>query len=134
MKKVGAELCFLSEENAWEEKQAEIKLSKIVDLRTCYHRSLIHLDDLTFDFVDFPRTFTKFRKLVEKDWYIRSLKKLPLSIPEDSYAQSKIPTLEDLDSTKTFTAVGHTLILKVELIGVIKEFMNGFGKEMCFKL
>ena len=100
MKEVGAQLCFLSEENAWEEKQAEIKLSKIVDLRTCYHRSLIHLEDLTFDFVDFPRTFTKFRKLVEKDWYIRSLKKLPLSIPEDSYSQSKIPALEDFGFNK----------------------------------
>ena len=77
MEQVGATLCFVSDENAWEEKEAEDELSRIVNLRTIYSKTLLHLDDLPFDLEALPETFSNFRKLVEKQWIVRSSLELP---------------------------------------------------------
>ena len=61
MEEMGAECCFLSEENAFEEKSTERKLTQIVPVRLEYSRTLIHLNDLPFDLEILPETFSKFR-------------------------------------------------------------------------
>ena len=71
MGKVGAETCFISEENAWEEKWVENQLSQNSSLRLEYSRTLIHINDLPFNLTDLPDSFSKFRKLVENQWYVR---------------------------------------------------------------
>ena len=57
MEQVGATLCFVSDENAWEEKEAEDELSRMVNLRTIYSKTLLHLDDLPFDLEALPKHF-----------------------------------------------------------------------------
>ena len=80
MKEVGAGICFISEENAYEEKKAEDTLSRCVPLRKGHDRTLIHIHDLPFQLHDLPETFSKFRKLVEKDLQISRCLKEPANL------------------------------------------------------
>lgn len=95
MEEMGAECCFLSEENAFEEKSTERKLTQIVPVRLEYSRTLIHLNDLPFDLENLPETFSKFRKLVEKNWFIRSCIESPVQLFSDSNPSSTIPNLNN---------------------------------------
>ncbi|MAE53005.1 MAG: deoxyribodipyrimidine photolyase [Opitutae bacterium] len=96
MEQVGATLCFVSDENAWEEKEAEDELSRMVNLRTIYSKTLLHLDDLPFDLEALPETFSNFRKLVEKQWIVRSSLETPDTLDLSPNPVSKLPNLREL--------------------------------------
>lgn len=95
MEEVGADICFLSEENAWEEKGVENSLSKIVHLRTDYNKTLIHLKDLPFEFKNLPETFSKFRKLVEGNWQVDTCVGSVNVIHSSCHKISTLPPLKD---------------------------------------
>jgi len=97
MTEVKADTCFMSEENAWEERQAEKSLSEKVSLTTFYDKTLLHLNDLPFDLNKLPPSFSKFRNTVEKNWEIRTY---PPSLKDQdkiSNRSGRLPTLFDLN-------------------------------------
>jgi len=94
MEDVGAEKCFISEENAWEEKNSEKALGQIIHLELAYNKTLIHNEDLPFDLVDLPQTFSKFRKLVEAKWHIRPDLRPPDSLNHTGKFSTELPSLK----------------------------------------
>ena len=96
MNQLGADTCFMSEENAWEERTIEQTLSQIVPFQSKYSKTLIHLDDLPFDLPSLPKTFSKFRILVEKNLSIRSCCDAPKFLSNPRSRSSTCPSLEEL--------------------------------------
>ena len=95
MQEINAECCFLSEENAFEEKRVEFELSQRIRIQLEYSKTLIHLNDLPFDLKNLPETFSRFRKLVEKNWYIRSCLDSPIHLSSISNHLTNLPKLND---------------------------------------
>ncbi len=101
--------CFISEEDAWEEKQSEIKLRDCIAISKFNGSTLIDPSDLPFNLSDLPDTFSKFRKIVEKNLKIRTVisKKPPkLFYSENSSnvpsIESIFPSLEEKDHRSEF--------------------------------
>lgn len=67
MQKLGADCCYMQAHSAHEEKGEEYKLGRLVNLKLVEGSTLIHPDDFSTPVKSFPETFTKFRKLVEKE-------------------------------------------------------------------
>jgi hypothetical protein len=59
MDKHRAEICFLSQESAWEEKKTEEALSKVVPTTLVSNAALLHPNDLPFALSELPETFTQ---------------------------------------------------------------------------
>lgn len=85
---------FYHSEDAWEEQQVEKTLIRQVDIEHNYFRgsSLFHLDDIPYEPANIPKTFTSFRKQVEKKSSVRKCFPNPekLSLP-DGVNGGKIP-------------------------------------------
>jgi deoxyribodipyrimidine photo-lyase len=96
MEEVGAVICFISEENAYEEKLSEDALSGCVPLRKGYGKTLIHLHDLPCRLIDLPETFSKFRILVEKDLQISRCVEEPLTLHTSKTLNTSLPSLREL--------------------------------------
>ncbi|MEK9771940.1 MAG: DASH family cryptochrome [Opitutae bacterium] len=96
MERVGANFCYISQENAWEEKEAEDALSRKVPTQVDHSKTLVHLNDLPFLLEDLPKTFSKFRKLVEKQWVVRPSLAMIDTLNSPSLPLTKLPSLTDL--------------------------------------
>jgi len=96
MEEVGADICFISEENAYEEKKAEDALSGCVPLQKGHGRTLIHQHDLPFQLNDLPETFSKFRKLVEKDLQISRCLEEPVNLNTSKSLNTALPSLREM--------------------------------------
>jgi deoxyribodipyrimidine photo-lyase len=107
MDEVHADICFLSEENAWNEKEAENSLSQKVHLKTAYDKTLIHLADLPFSLDQLPDSFSKFRKSVETNWNIRSCISSDLTASKITKSRGNLPALRDFGITQKTSPKGY---------------------------
>ncbi len=67
MKQLGSDICFMQAHSAYNEKLDEVALAKKVNLILEDGATMIHADDFENLNIDFPETFTQFRKQVEKN-------------------------------------------------------------------
>lgn len=78
------------------EKSLELTVPAGVKINYSWNQTLFHINELPFKLKDLPRVFTDFRKICEKEWFIREL----IKTPEDSIflkgLNGKIPTLAQL--------------------------------------
>lgn len=118
------------------------KVSSQVDFHSCYDQFLFHPDDIPFNFLETPKIFTVFRKILEKQAKIRPLVSSPSQHESALLAfEPPIPSLEDL-GFKTPEPTPHSAFpfpggesaaldrleyyfFKTKALGVYKKTRNG---------
>lgn len=107
MDKVNADTCFISEENAWDERLAEKSLSQKVSLKTFYDKTLIHLNDLPFKLEQLTPSFSKFRNRVEKQWEVRDCTPPLKGLNKISDRSNGLPSLAYLQIKEKVLSQGY---------------------------
>jgi len=141
MKQLGSNICFMQAHSAYNEKLDEVALAKKVNLILEDGATMIHADDFENLNIDFPETFTQFRKQVEKNCQPRHCIPAPKSLNCSRKYSDPIPSLNDLrfkenemDSRTPFHFQGgghaarkrvNSWIWKQNCLSTYKETRNG---------
>lgn len=90
-------------EEAWEEQQVEQALIQAIDIdcRSFHGSTLFHPDDIPYEPQKIPKTFTNFRKQVEKKSSVRECFPNPdkITIP-DGVQTGKLPSIDEFGTKK----------------------------------
>ncbi|NEN22075.1 DASH family cryptochrome [Cryomorpha ignava] len=78
------------------EESLEHNLPVEVKIIYSWNQTLVHINDLPFKLNDLPHVFTDFRKIIEKQWYVRDVIKTPEDIVLCEGLNGEIPTLAQL--------------------------------------
>lgn len=95
MNQLGSDCCFMQAHSAYDEKQDEEALAGKVNLTLEDGATMIHADDFEDLNIDFPETFTQFRKQVEKNCQPRQCVLAPNSLNPSRKYSDPIPSLYD---------------------------------------
>ena len=82
--------------NAWEERQQEQAVDRLLPLQLHPTHTLLHPDDLPFPMEKLPRVFTAFRHKVEARWQVREPLAAPESLPTPETWAPAPPPLDQL--------------------------------------
>jgi deoxyribodipyrimidine photo-lyase len=92
---------------AYDERKEELELEKRltsygIDYEGIDDETLIHIEDLPFPISHLPDTFTKFRKWIEAEWFVKKITEKPTKVPSlpVDWETSTIPNITSFSKSK----------------------------------